>query len=83
MPWRKTLRHLLNKVPKKSLISGYIQLIETMGDDEEERQGIAREMAVTIQAMRVAKGEIELDGLDEEIRKDVEATVKKMRAYVT
>ena len=83
MGWREALKHLLGKVSKRALVDGYIHIVETMGDDEDERRKIAREMAVTIQAHRYVKGEIKsLDGFDEEFRKEVEAEVEKLRIAI-
>ena len=83
MTWRERLRRLLDKLPKRVLISGYVHLVETMGEDEEERQQIARSMLVTLQAHRYLTGGLKsLDEFGEEFRKAIEAEVKKLRMSI-
>ena len=73
MSWRTTLKHLLHKIRKDALVEGYIRLIETMSDDEEESKQIAREIH------QLVKGDMGIDEFDEAFRKDI----KKARAYIT
>ena len=81
MGWRESLRYFLDMVPKRSLVDGYINVIEMMVDDEEERRRIARKMVVNIMAHRYIEGEIKsLEGLNEDFRKEVEAEVGKLKA---
>ena len=74
----RTMRHLLNKLPKKTLIETIIQVYENLFTDPEERKTAFREMALLIQAREVVLGNSELVNFSEPFKTDLQIKIAEI-----
>ena len=75
----ETVRFLLNKLPKKTLIETIIQTYEAVFPDPIERKEAFRGMALLIQANEILLGNISIDDFDDPFKSGLEDKVKELR----
>jgi len=72
----ETMRHLLKKLPKKTLIDTIISIYESTFTEPQELKDALHSMALMIQSVEVSLGKSKLEDFQEPFRSEIEGYLK-------